>query len=1213
MADWGSVRARQWPASTILSVGCVLMLVFQAAVTQANFEMDVGRAPTVGMEDMHQAHSRGRRALSNIDPWWCSWFGGCDPFDGVALSLISTAANCTDAPGAYTFAPTCGSATRVTCQSSFRSYIPYSKVSHNISKTTTLKSCGLFTGSTAEPTTLALQAYIVVGTGGPATLSTCTGSSTRQGDTTLIGVMTGTCGALTCLAGVTSSACGAHRTVTFTTTANQEYVVYVTGAGGFTLTASGAIRLGTPVITPTVRRGQAVAFAVSASRDLASAGSFDAMLTEPGALGESSLSTLGFTATTMTSSSLHITVPVTAKVGTYTVRYGVGALSTRATFTVLPAQTVTFNERRKDNMDAHRTQRFRAACTATTPTGTPTNTACAAAIDLGASACNTFLIDTTAQKTATMTPGTNAYCAWLDSNMKAPAFVQWFKFVSPGGNISISTCSEDSAEIDTFVAAWIGTCPTSTTKKQCDLIRDDTAGCNGYNSKFEMKTVAGTTYYFVIGAHGGAKGQIRVTLTGDAAAFNRYTQSVYRRGQEITLDVNLATPLDPMETVVPSLDMAEPVAIPQPITSLSAPRVSPPVDWFAYYTKQVNATKVQLSVYPPANAYLGDYTLSVDVGGQRVATVPFTLIFNPMVQEDDVYYENAALREEYVFNENGLIWRGSAGVDAKGVAENSGYGWGFDQFNLIHLTVAINGLKDLIKTRLEERRAPFRIARQLSYYIGNEVLEGRWSGDYADGKDPSYWHASNLLLESYWTTKLPTKYAQCWVFSGVSTTIARALGIPVRSVTNFESAHEDARTTTPRYTAKLSMYYALSGDSYLSWDTYNDGSIWNFHVWNDMWFRRPDIGQNRPDWNAVDATPQEVSMQDMKYSEAQYQMGPAYLPTVKARNSTMYYDTDFVISEVDADYYEWLCSSKTKSTCKSTVDIKKVGQETATKLPGFMVEEDPQRSRQLVVNDYKNETINNKARARRSDLTMRNAVSMDAWVEYVSPVDPVVVVELHPEANADQAPHRLVVRVDVEVTSYTGDTLRNNIHAATETITPPREVDASPVTVRLPVDKHHSFVGRNRFLRLIVSATCPDTGDVLFFTTLTANPRMKLDVSIQYDWAVSARNAREAMSGHFLLSGTEARPRVRFTNPLPHAINDAVVQLTSGTGSVIGMGGLSYSAKVHMGRVEAGASVTALGPRFIAIEEGQHVIHASMEGAGLADIHGHTLVYVAHR
>jgi hypothetical protein len=36
-------------------------------------------------------------------------------------------------------------------------------------------------------------------------------------------------------------------------------------------------------------------------------------------------------------------------------------------------------------------------------------------------------------------------------------------------------------------------------------------------------------------------------------------------------------------------------------------------------------------------------------------------------------------------------------------------------------------------------------------------------------------------------------------------------------------------------------------------------SVWNFHVWNESWFKRPDLPAGYGGWQAHDATPQESS------------------------------------------------------------------------------------------------------------------------------------------------------------------------------------------------------------------------------------------------------------------------------------------------------------------------------------------------------------------
>jgi len=75
-------------------------------------------------------------------------------------------------------------------------------------------------------------------------------------------------------------------------------------------------------------------------------------------------------------------------------------------------------------------------------------------------------------------------------------------------------------------------------------------------------------------------------------------------------------------------------------------------------------------------------------------------------------------------------------------------------------------------------------------------------------------------------------------------------------------------------------------------------SIWNFHVWNDAWMARVDLGAQYFGWQAIDATPQETS-------EGLYQTGPAPLIAIKEGTKDVNYDLEFIYAEVNADenYY----------------------------------------------------------------------------------------------------------------------------------------------------------------------------------------------------------------------------------------------------------------------------------------------------------------------
>ena len=217
-------------------------------------------------------------------------------------------------------------------------------------------------------------------------------------------------------------------------------------------------------------------------------------------------------------------------------------------------------------------------------------------------------------------------------------------------------------------------------------------------------------------------------------------------------------------------------------------------------------------------------------------------LFNPYHKDDPVYMGDPVQRSEYVENESGAIWVGTK-------MKNGPKPWAYNHYNMKALLATYD-----ILTRpnengyimpVENLADPVRVARALSHVVAGFMLQGRWSEPYCstqapadcDNTKPWAWTGSMKIVEGYLTTGKPQKYGQCFVFSGLLTTLGRSIGIPTRSVTNFESAHD-----RKPFDANVTKYWTYSKDKTWSSDSnLNKDSVWNFHVWNDMWMKRPDL------------------------------------------------------------------------------------------------------------------------------------------------------------------------------------------------------------------------------------------------------------------------------------------------------------------------------------------------------------------------------------
>ncbi|XP_017013210.2 annulin-like [Drosophila takahashii] len=352
-------------------------------------------------------------------------------------------------------------------------------------------------------------------------------------------------------------------------------------------------------------------------------------------------------------------------------------------------------------------------------------------------------------------------------------------------------------------------------------------------------------------------------------------------------------------------------------------------------------------IKPPSTCPVTVWKLDIDtkLGGRSKSyplPLPIYVLFNPWCQDDQVYLEDRDQRKEYVLYDTTLIWRGS---------HNNAHpaAWKIGQYERHVLECSLKVLGSVGKIKPAFRGDPVKVARALSAVVNSNddqgILWGDWRKDLSqitDGVSPLKWTGSTEILQEFYKTKKPVKYGQCWVFAGVLATIARSLGIPTRIITCFSSAHDTESS--------------LTLDKYVDEDNkevdYRD-SIWNFHVWNELWMQRPDLGEgqygNFDGWQVADATPQETS-------DKMYRLGPAPVSAVKNGEINTPFDIPFVFAEVNADILYWRFKGTGKPLKLLAWDTQSVGKNISTKAVLKWERED-------VTDNYKYTELSSKERS----------------------------------------------------------------------------------------------------------------------------------------------------------------------------------------------------------------------------------------------------------
>ncbi|XP_054473771.1 protein-glutamine gamma-glutamyltransferase E-like [Anoplopoma fimbria] len=329
-----------------------------------------------------------------------------------------------------------------------------------------------------------------------------------------------------------------------------------------------------------------------------------------------------------------------------------------------------------------------------------------------------------------------------------------------------------------------------------------------------------------------------------------------------------------------------------------------------------------LTVTPPADTPIGKFNMVVKYRNEDKPLPMLVVLYNPWCSDDWVYMTDEKEIDEYVMNEEGIIYKGSA-------SHIFPCNWDFGQFEDKMVDICVKILDLNIKHGIDPgddvsaRCNPIYVGRVISAMINSQddggIVVGCWDGRYNLGYKPSHWTGSHAILKRWFDNySRPVKYGQCWVFAGVMCSVMRLLGIPCRVVTNFESAHDNNKNLI------IDVFHADYGVR----EQPSHDSIWNFHVWTEAWMRRPDLAEDgRYDgWQVLDPTPQEKS-------EGVYCCGPAPVKAILEGQTDLKYDIPFVFAEVNADCIDWLVKAD-RSKVNIFSDTSRVGQNISTKSVG---------------------------------------------------------------------------------------------------------------------------------------------------------------------------------------------------------------------------------------------------------------------------------------
>jgi len=282
-----------------------------------------------------------------------------------------------------------------------------------------------------------------------------------------------------------------------------------------------------------------------------------------------------------------------------------------------------------------------------------------------------------------------------------------------------------------------------------------------------------------------------------------------------------------------------------------------PHQWDARLLNQDRRT-ITVEVSIPASCPVGMWRCVVETSSKEDTSARLQyrcaediyVIFNPFAKEDAVYMADEDRRQEFVMKDSGKIYTG-------GYRNVRGRPWIYGQFDDCVISAACV-LLEMSGLSHAERGNPVKVIKALTSMIKSSpnksdgeaigLMEPRYDDNYSGGNSPHLWTGSVQIIEEFLRLGAsPVKYGQCWVMTGLMTTLCRALGLPARPVTAFVSAVDAQDTlTVDRF---IDRYGDIQEQGPCSGQK---DCVWSFRTWCDVWMQRADLLPEYSGWQALD-------------------------------------------------------------------------------------------------------------------------------------------------------------------------------------------------------------------------------------------------------------------------------------------------------------------------------------------------------------------------